>query len=85
VADSGQGIPRDQLHRIFEPFVQGESGSARGLGVGLAVARQLVELHLGTIRVESPGPGCGSTFIVSIPAAHMPLLNFVPPSHNHIH
>ena len=45
------------LQRVFEPFVQGGSGSPRGLGVGLAVARQLVELHRGRIRVESSGPG----------------------------
>jgi hypothetical protein len=53
---------------VFEPFVQG-GGSQQGLGLGLAVARQLVELHRGQIRVESPGPGAGSTFIVSLPTA----------------
>jgi signal transduction histidine kinase len=68
VADSGEGIPPELLHRVFEPFVQG-GGSQQGLGLGLAVARQLVELHRGQIRVESPGPGAGSTFIVSLPTA----------------
>jgi signal transduction histidine kinase len=65
--------------------VQGGPGSAKGLGVGLAVALQLMELHRGTIRVESPGPGGGTTFIVSIPTAHLPVSNFVPPSRNHVH
>jgi signal transduction histidine kinase len=69
VADTGQGMSPELLQRVFEPFVQGGSGSPRGLGVGLAVARQLVELHRGRIRVESSGPGNGSTFIVSIPVA----------------
>ncbi|QDV35323.1 hybrid sensor histidine kinase/response regulator [Tautonia plasticadhaerens] len=72
VRDTGVGIPAELLPRVFEPFVQGERSSARtegGLGVGLAIARSLVELHGGTITARSDGPGRGSEFVVSLPAA----------------
>jgi len=72
VRDTGVGIARDVLPRIFELFVQGEPGAIRGrsgLGIGLAVVQRLAELHGGTIDAASDGPGRGSEFIVRIPVA----------------
>ncbi len=72
VADSGVGLEAVQLARIFEPFRQaGGSSSTRrqgGLGLGLALARQLVELHGGQLRAHSDGPDLGATFTVELPA-----------------
>lgn len=65
VADTGLGIDALFLPRIFDRFTQNDSSStrhARGLGLGLSIARQLVELHGGSIQAESPGVGHGSTF-----------------------
>jgi len=70
VEDSGVGLAADMLQRIFEPFVQGDARSARsagGLGVGLALAKRLVEMHGGTIKASSAGPGKGSCFVVRLP------------------
>jgi PAS domain S-box-containing protein len=70
VTDTGEGIAPDQLERIFGLFAQGggsSGSSAGGLGIGLALARKLVELHGGVITVESAGPGCGTTFTVTLP------------------
>jgi signal transduction histidine kinase len=70
VSDNGQGIDGNQLLRIFDRFTQGDSSSTRthgGLGLGLAIARQLVELHGGRIAAESAGPGLGASFAVTLP------------------
>jgi CheY-like chemotaxis protein len=70
--DNGSGIALDLLPRVFDLFVQGERGIDRrqgGLGLGLAVARMLVNRHGGTIEASSPGPRQGTTFIVRLPAA----------------
>jgi len=70
VHDSGMGIDASFLPHVFERFRQADATITRtagGLGLGLAIAKQLVELHGGTIRVESPGEGQGSTFVVSLP------------------
>jgi signal transduction histidine kinase len=70
VRDDGIGIAADKLSRIFELFAQaapGSAASAAGLGVGLAVAKQLVELHGGEISVRSEGRGRGSEFTVRLP------------------
>ena len=70
VIDTGQGISPDFLPYVFERFSQAESPTTRrqsGLGLGLAIARNLVELHGGTIQAESPGLGQGATFIVQLP------------------
>jgi signal transduction histidine kinase len=70
VRDSGAGIAADFLPFVFERFRQADSPSARrhgGLGLGLAIARHLVELHGGQIRAQSDGPGRGSTFSVRLP------------------
>ena len=72
VADNGVGIPLELQARIFELYTQapGPDGrSAEGLGIGLALVRQLVELHKGEISVHSGGPGQGSTFTVRLPRA----------------
>jgi signal transduction histidine kinase len=65
IRDTGRGIAPDFLPRVFDTFAKGDDSSGQGLG--LAVSRRLVELHGGTIRASSPGPGAGSEFIVSIP------------------
>jgi PAS domain S-box-containing protein len=70
VKDSGEGIATEFLPYVFERFRQADSSSTRshgGLGLGLAIVRHLVELHGGTVRVESPGIGQGATFIVDLP------------------
>ena len=72
VRDNGIGIPSDLLPRIFGLFVQGPRGLDRsegGLGLGLAVVKNLVELHGGSVVAQSAGPGQGSEFSVRIPAA----------------
>jgi signal transduction histidine kinase len=70
VKDTGQGITPELLPHVFERFRQGDkSGPAgnAGLGLGLAIARQLVELHGGTIEAKSNGHGQGAEFIIQIP------------------
>ena len=69
VTDSGAGIPATTLPHIFNFFVQGETpGRGKsGLGIGLGLARQLMEMHGGTIDARSAGVGCGSTFTIRIP------------------
>jgi PAS domain S-box-containing protein len=72
VKDTGQGIRPNFLPHVFERFRQADSSPTRtygGLGLGLAIARQLVELHGGRISVESAGVGKGATFTVELPAA----------------
>ena len=73
VTDSGIRITEDKIDSIFELFSQaGQSGSPRsggGLGVGLHLARQLVQAHGGVLRASSPGRGRGSTFTVELPRA----------------
>jgi signal transduction histidine kinase/ActR/RegA family two-component response regulator len=68
--DTGIGMSPELLLRVFDLFAQADRSVARsegGLGVGLALARTLVELHQGTITVESEGPGRGSEFVVRLP------------------
>ncbi|MFN8652570.1 MAG: ATP-binding protein [Gemmatimonadales bacterium] len=69
VTDNGIGIRPELLEGIFDLFSQGQRPSAGGLGIGLALARGLAELHGGSLRAESAGPDRGSTFIVRLPAA----------------
>ena len=68
VSDTGEGISAEFLPHVFEPFRQGDSGSRfGGLGLGLAIVRQFVELHGGSISAHSDGPGHGARFIVLLP------------------
>ena len=70
VRDDGDGIEADQLSRVFDMFVQGNTSLDRaqgGLGIGLTLVRGLVELHGGTIEAKSDGPGTGSEFSVWLP------------------
>jgi CheY-like chemotaxis protein/two-component sensor histidine kinase len=71
VRDTGRGIPADLLPSIFEMFVQGEPHSQvqSGLGIGLALAKQMVDLHGGRIEAYSDGPRRGSEFRVLLPRA----------------
>jgi signal transduction histidine kinase/CheY-like chemotaxis protein len=76
VADTGTGIPEDELPKVFQRFHRVKNAVGRtheGTGIGLALVQELAKLHGGSIRVESK-PGAGSTFTVSIPlgAAHLP-------------
>jgi len=71
VADEGQGMSADFVGRAFDRFQQQDASSTRrhgGLGIGLAIVRQLAQLHGGSVRAESAGPGQGSTFTVALPA-----------------
>lgn len=78
VNDSGQGIAIELLPHIFERFRQADSSNTRsngGLGLGLSIVRQLVELHRGTVTAESSGENAGTTFTVMLP---LPSLHEVP-------
>jgi signal transduction histidine kinase/ActR/RegA family two-component response regulator len=75
VEDTGVGIARDELARIWDPFYQVESPMRRrhgGSGLGLAIVRRLVELHGGLVRAESDGQNCGSRFVFTLPIATSP-------------
>lgn len=70
VSDTGQGIATEFLPYVFDRFRRAESTSNRthgGLGLGLSIVRHLVEMHGGTVHVESAGPGTGTTFTVRLP------------------
>ena len=71
VADTGVGIPAEHIESIFEPFRQGaaSNGARTGLGLGLAIVRQLVQRYGGQVRAVSPGVGRGATFVVTLPLA----------------
>jgi signal transduction histidine kinase len=72
VADTGCGISSDFLPHVFERFRQAEDATTQrhtGLGLGLGIVRELVELHGGTVHAASPGVGHGATFTVRLPMA----------------
>jgi len=76
VIDTGIGIDGAMIDKIFEPYVQaprpGGDAVPEGLGLGLSVARRLVELHGGTISARSGGQGCGSVFVFELPLCDAP-------------
>lgn len=70
ISDTGQGISPEFLPHVFNRFTQADSSITRshsGLGLGLAIVRNIVELHGGSIHADSPGEGEGSTFVVNLP------------------
>lgn len=73
VSDNGRGIAPENLQKIFQLFVQAETGTSAaaesGLGIGLTLARTLTEMHGGAIEASSPGLGKGSTFTLRLPVA----------------
>ncbi len=72
VIDSGVGIPARQMANLFDLFSQGDNErrlAGGGLGIGLSLVKQLVELHQGRVMAQSEGPGCGSQFRVHLPLA----------------
>ena len=73
--DSGSGIPAEFLPHVFDRFRQADSRATRrhgGLGLGLAIARHVLEQHRGTITAASDGPGRGTTMTIRLPARAMP-------------
>jgi len=85
IKDTGKGIAAEFLPHLFERFSQADSSFTRkqgGLGIGLALVRELSQLHHGSVRAESPGEGAGATFIVSLPkaaSATLPRTEIKPP------
>ena len=75
ISDTGAGISKDMLPRVFEMFTQAEPSTERthgGLGIGLALARRLVDMHGGEIVADSDGLGQGSTFTITMPLCDAP-------------
>lgn len=82
IRDTGIGMTADSLPHVFEWFVQAERGLDRtqgGLGIGLPLARSLVEMHDGRLTGSSPGLGQGSEFSVVLPRMRVPLTSVTPP------
>jgi PAS domain S-box-containing protein len=84
VSDSGIGIPADRLHCVFDMFAQIHDSSEYGhvgLGIGLSLVNRLIEMHGGSVQVESRGPNLGTTFCVRLPilAKPQPSVGDTPP------
>ncbi len=79
ITDDGIGLTREELAHVFQPFAQGEHASSQsgphrfgGLGLGLAISRNLVEMHQGHLHAQSPGRDHGATFMIELPLAPTP-------------
>lgn len=72
VADSGPGIDAELLPHIFEPFTRQRRGNERGMGLGLSIARQIIQLHDGELTVRNGGPGHGAIFRMQLPRVAHP-------------
>ncbi|GMQ94397.1 MAG: ATP-binding protein [Acidimicrobiia bacterium] len=68
VTDTGRGLDDHQLENVFDRFYRADRSAPGGAGIGLTIARSLVQAHRGTIDVSSAGPGRGATFTISLPA-----------------
>jgi signal transduction histidine kinase len=82
VRDDGSGIAPEFLPHLFDLFAQAPEHNGRGLGIGLALVRNLVERHGGTISAQSDGPGRGSTFTIRLPLAQHAAPTGRPPAPN---
>ncbi len=85
VEDEGEGMHADTLQRVFEPFYQAPQTSERatgGLGLGLAIVQNIVQLHGGEVHASSDGPGRGSCFTIELPTIEPPLSADVAPQRN---
>jgi CheY-like chemotaxis protein len=86
VSDTGEGLSPTFLPHAFERFRQADSSITKksgGLGLGLSIVKQLVEMHGGTVTASSTGAGCGSTFTVRLPLAEtVPAAKNNPPSNS---
>ena len=67
ISDTGRGITSEFLPHVFDPFSQAEEGCLDGLGLGLAIAHELVTAHRGSLTASSAGAGCGATFTLTLP------------------
>ena len=67
VADEGPGIPENMRERVFEKFHRLEKVPGSGLGLGLTIARGIIESHMGSIRIEVGENGAGTRVVVSVP------------------
>jgi signal transduction histidine kinase len=78
VEDEGKGIPEDARERVFEPYEKVDGGAGQGLGLGLYIARQIVQAHGGSIRVDAGALG-GALFTVELPGSQPPSDSTRPP------
>ncbi|RYD31896.1 MAG: hybrid sensor histidine kinase/response regulator, partial [Verrucomicrobiaceae bacterium] len=88
VTDTGEGITPEFMPHIFGRFLQADSSTTRvhrGLGIGLSIVKQIVELHGGTVRVQSAGKGRGATFIVALPLGSAAPAGDRSPADSHPH
>jgi signal transduction histidine kinase len=86
LTDTGEGIPKNLLNTIFEPFAQVDSSTTRkhgGLGLGLAIARSIVAMHNGSVTAFSDGVGRGATFTVRLPLQTGRLATAAAPASSH--